>query len=155
MSRKAARFVHCTVSTTPPTISETTISMEELKLAIKQLKVGKRGGKDQSPNELFKGLQGKGLDALLGFFRGCLNTQTSPAQWREAQVVAIFKKGAADDPGNYRPISPLQTCYKLYAMIIANRLSDGLDEHIRELKYGFRSGRSTSEAICLVRRLQD
>ena len=139
---------------TPPTISETTISMEELKLAIKQLKVGKRGGKDQIPNELFKALQGKGLDALLELFRDCFNTQSSPAQWREAQVVAIFKKGAADDPGNYRRISLLQTCYKLYARIIANRLSDGLDEHIHELQYGFRRGRSASEAIYIVRRLQ-
>ena len=129
--------------------------MEELKLAIRQLKVGKRGGKDQIPNELFKVLQGKGLDALLGLFRGCFNTQSSPAQWREVQVVAIFQKGAADDPGNYRPISPLQTCYKLYAGIIANRLSDGLDEHIRGLQYDFRRGRSTSEAIYLVQRLQD
>ena len=129
--------------------------MEELKLAIKQLKVGKRGGKDQIPNELFKALRGKGLDALLELFRDCFNTQSSPAQWREAQVVALFKKGAADDPGNYRPISLLQTCYKLCARIIANRLSDGLDEHIRELQYGFRRGRSTSEAIYLVRRLQD
>ena len=127
--------------------------MEELKLAIKQLKVGKRCGKDRIPNELFKALQGKGLDALLELFHDCFDTQSSPAQWREAQVVAILRKSAADDPGNYRPISLLQTCYKLYARIIANRLSDGLDEHIRE--YGLRRGRSTSEAIYLVPRLQD
>ena len=72
--------------------------MEELKLAIKQLKVGKRGGKDQIPNEPFKALQWKGLDALLELFRDCFYTQSSSAQWREAQVVAIFTKGAADDP---------------------------------------------------------
>ena len=152
---QAANLSTAPVLTAPPTISETTISMEELKLAIKQLKVGKRCGKDRIPNELFKALQGKGLDALLELFRDCFATQSSPAQWREAQGVAILKKSAADDPGNYGPISLLQTCYKLNARIIANRLSDGLDEHIRELQYGFRRGRSTSEAISLVRRLQD
>ena len=72
-----------------------------------------------------------------------------------AQVVGIFKTGAADDPANYRPTSLLQTCYRLYARVIANRLSAGLDEHVRELQFGFRRGRSTSEAIYLVRRLQD
>ena len=71
-----------------------------------------------------------------------------------AQVVGIFKKGAADDPANYRPISLLQTYYKLYARVIANRLSAGLDEHVRELQFGFR-GCSTSEAIYLVRYFQD
>ena len=143
------------VLNTPPTISEATISMEEVRTAIKQTKSGKRGGKDQIPSEFFKALTGKGLEALLALFRQCFDTQSSPAQWNIAQVVAIFKKGDADDPSNYRPISLLQTCYKLYARIIANRLSEGLGDHIRELQYGFRRGRSTSEAIYLVRRLQD
>ena len=38
---------------------------------------------------------------------------------------------------------------------MANRLAEGLEEHIRELQFGFRKGRSTAEAIFLVRRLQD
>ena len=66
-----------------------------------------------------------------------------------------FQEGSATDPANYRPLSLLQTCYKLYARIIANRLTAGLDDRIRELQFGFRKGRSTSEAIYLVRRLQD
>ena len=139
----------------PPTISESTISMEELLLAIKQSKSGKRGGKDRLPNEFWKSLRGAGLEELLSFFKQCWDSEGSPEQWKLAQVVGVFKKGAADDPANYRPISLLQTCYKLYARIIANRLSAGLDSHIRELQYGFRQGRSTSEAIYLVRRLQD
>ena len=100
---------------TPPTISETTISMNEMKLAIKQTKAVKRGGKDQIPSELFKVLQGQDLDALLALFRQCFDTQSSPAQWKIAQVVATFKQGAADDPSNFRPSSLLQTCYKLHA----------------------------------------
>ena len=69
--------------------------------------------------------------------------------------MGIFKKGSASDPANYRSISLLQTCYKLYARISANRVSAGLDEHIRELQFGFRKGRSTAEATFLARRLQD
>ena len=43
----------------------------------------------------------------------------------------------------------------MYAYIITNRLIEGLDSPIRELQFGFRKGRSTAEAIFLVRRLQD
>ena len=70
-------------------------------------------------------------------------------------MVGIFKKGSAINPAIYRPISLLQTCYKLYARIIANRLSSGLDDRVRKLQFGFRKGRSTSEAIYVDRRLQD
>ena len=141
--------------TDAPTISEATISLEEVTLAIKQSKVGKRAGKDTIPNDFWKRLKGAGLLELVSLFRLCWETQSSPEQWKMAQVVGIFKKGSATDPANYRPISLLQTCYKLYARIIANRLTVGLDDKIRDLQFGFRKGRSTSEAIYLVRRLQD
>ena len=134
-----------------PTISSTA----ELITAISQTKTGKRGGKDAIPNELYKNLQGEGLVALLQLFRECWDKEQSPRQWKIAQVVAIFKKGNPASPANYRPISLLQSCYKLYARIVANRLAEGLEEHICELQFGFRKGRSTAEAIFLVRRLQD
>ena len=112
------------VLSTPPTISETTISLEEMQ------------ARTRFQMSFLKALKGKGLDALLALFRKCFDIQSSPVQWKLAQAVEIFKKGAADEPSNYRPISLLQTCYKLYARIIANRLSEGLDEHIRELQFG-------------------
>lgn len=140
---------------TVPTISEATISIEEVREAIRQSEAAKRAGKDNIPNDFWKQLEGRGLSALVSLFQVCWDSQTSPQQWKIAQVVGIFKKGAATDPANYRPISLLQTCYKLYARIIANRLAAGLGDKIRELQFGFRKGRSTSEAIYLVRRLQD
>ena len=46
-------------------ISSTTISMTENIMTIKQSKSGKRGGKDQIPNELLKNLQDEDLEVLL------------------------------------------------------------------------------------------
>eukprot|EP00969_Alexandrium_andersonii_P206479 9122418-Alexandrium_andersonii.AAC.1 len=47
-----------------------------------------------------------------------------PESWAEAQVVAIFKKGKASLPQNYRPISFLNCLYKIYARMVAVRLLD-------------------------------
>lgn len=138
-----------------PLVEEGPLTMTELVAAIKHLKTGKAAGKDGIPNEFWKHLSGPGLEALLNLFQCCWSGGASPASWRQAQVVGIFKKGSTGDPANYRPISLLQTCYKLYARILAARLSAGLDPHLRENQYGFRPGRSTSEAIFLIRRLQD
>ena len=75
--------------------------------------------------------------------------------WKQSQVIGIFKKGCESDPSICRPISLLQTCYKLYARMLASRLYAGLDPVLRDNQFGFIHGGSTSDAIFLVRRLQD
>ena len=129
-------------------------SMEELDAALKGTKRGKAPGPDQIPAELWKELdQGRG--ALLSFFNKCWAEASFPDQWRESTVVGIFKKGRADDPANYRPISLLGTAYKLFSKMVANRLLEGLEDRLRSTQYGFRRGRSTTEPMFILRRMQD
>ena len=46
----------------------------------------------------------------------------------QARVVLIFKKGNTSLYDNYRPISLLNTVYKIFASILQKRLAAGLDE---------------------------
>ena len=57
------------------------------------------------------------------------------------------------DPNNYQPISLLSTAYQLLARVLQQRLEKGLEPYLRDTQYGFRSGRSTSQPIHVVRRL--
>ena len=66
----------------------------------------------------------------------------------EANVVTLYKKGNVEDPANYRPISLLQSIYKIYAGMIKNRLADGIDERIWKLQFGFR-GKKAQHKQCL------
>ena len=75
-----------------------------------------------------------------------------PKQWDKAVVVAIFKKGDRLDPSNYRPIALLDTCYKLYARVLQRRIADAVDDSIRKTQYGFRKGRSTVNALFILRK---
>ena len=74
--------------------------------------------------------------------------------FHEARVVSLYKKGDSSKLENYRPISLLQTFYKIIAALIKNRLAQGLEQWIMNTQYGFRAGKSTSHAIFLARRLQ-
>jgi len=128
--------------------------MEELNEAISSAKAGKAPGLDQVPAEAWAALS-EGRHLLLKFFQRCWMEENFPREWRRAMVVGIFKKGAADAPANYRPISLLQTAYKLYGRILATRLQKSLDRALRNTQFGFRRGRSTAEPIFIVRRIQD
>ena len=78
-----------------------------------------------------------------------------PEELTEANVASIFKKGDTQNLANYRPISLLNTLYKIYASIIHDRISTKIDGYITETQYGFRKKRSTAHALYLARRIQD
>lgn len=47
--------------------------------------------------------------------------------WREGIISPIFKKGDRSKEKNYRGITLLNTAYKIYAMVLENRLSRELE----------------------------
>ena len=71
----------------------------------------------------------------------------------QARVVHLYKKGNTSDMANYRPISLLNTLYKIFASIIQNGLASGIDKHMLNTQYGFRKARSTQHAIHIIRRI--
>ena len=73
----------------------------------------------------------------------------------EANVVTLYKKGNVEDPSNCRPISLLQSIYKIYAGMIKNRLADAIDDRMWKLQFGFRGKKSTAQTMLICRRLQD
>ena len=78
-----------------------------------------------------------------------------PKEMLEARVVSIFKKGDASNMENYRPISLLNSLYKIYAAILQNRLQAGVDKFLQKTQYGFRKERGTRQAIHCIRRILD
>ena len=78
-----------------------------------------------------------------------------PEKATQARVVSLYKKGSPDNQGNYRPISLLNTSYKIIAAAIQRRLAKALDPLISKTQYGFRGNRSTIDAVFIARRLQE
>ena len=72
------------------------------------------------------------------------------AEWRETFFVLLPKTGNLDDPSNWRPIAVLWTCYKISARVIYNRLRGQLDAQQSEEQMGFRSRRSTTDALLVL-----
>lgn len=82
------------------------------------------------------------------FFQICYFTAYTPAKWRIAQTIPIYKKGEKQDPANYRPISLTSTFRKL----MEYGLKDTLYDHttIDTAQGGFKPQLcAVDQALCL------
>ena len=140
----------------PPDEDETPVTLRELQAGIAKLKRNKASGPDGVPNELFTLLDADGELKLLDMYNETLNSQTIPPSWTEATVVNIFKgKGKNTDIENYRPISLLNTTYKLFATMLQVRIASISDYKIRKTQFGLRAKRGTRQPLFILRRAME
>jgi len=67
-----------------------------------------------------------------------------PDDWCKAYATAIYKKGARQDPANYRPVSLTNICRKILENVIVSLTLCHLEQHkvLHDCQHGFRAKRS-------------
>ena len=85
-------------------------------------------------------------------FENILLTSLYPEKWKLAKVIPIFKKGDKQSTNNYRPISLLPTCGKIFEKNIFNNLYPYLNANnlITKNQSGFRPGDSTINQLLFL-----
>ena len=80
-----------------------------------------------------------------------------PTVWGQSKIVAILKPGKDSSiPKNYLPISLLCHAYKLYEIMILNRIAPTIEQRLIKEQAGFSSGKScTSQLLNLTQHIED
>ncbi|KAI5734013.1 hypothetical protein M8J77_001411 [Diaphorina citri] len=106
-------------------------------------------GIDSVPMSIIKRAAPYIAQPLAHIFSTSFQTNTFPFLFKLSTTIPIHKKGPLNDVNNYRPISLLISFSKLLEKIVALRLTCYLDHYnlLTEHQFGFRSGRSTSDAV--------
>ena len=86
-------------------ISSEHISKAEIRAAIRKLKNGKAGGKDEITAELLKVDIDTTVNWLADLFNTIWETETAPKTWKQGLIVKLPKKGDLTDCGNWRGIT--------------------------------------------------
>ena len=75
-----------------------------------------------------------------------------PHEWKKANVVPVHKKGNKQSLENYRPISLLPICSKIFERLIYNEMFTFLTENnlISPNKSGFRPGDSCVNQLLAI-----
>ncbi|KAH0820314.1 hypothetical protein GEV33_002477 [Tenebrio molitor] len=104
------------------------ITREELEQQLRKLKRKKAPGRDGIQNESWIYGTEREVDRLLEIMNGVWKGEGFPQEWKEGIICPIYKKGEKDTASNYRGITLLNTAYKLYAMIVEERLMKEMNE---------------------------
>ena len=62
-------------------------------------------------------------------FKNCISQGTFPDNWKKTNICPIHKKGDKQTVNNYRPVSVLRICGKIFERLIFNSLHQFLEEH--------------------------
>ena len=123
--------------------------------AINKLKANKAPGPDGAITELFKHLDADNIKTLTSCLNILWQTKQAPDDFTNAFIASLYKKGDHENPENYRPISLLNTTYKIFAFVLKIRLAPELEKHLHQTQFGFRKGRSTVDPLFCLRRITD
>ena len=111
-------------------------------------------GPDCIPIEVWKGLGDIAIVWLTKLFNLIFRANKMPEEWRRSILVPIFKnKGDVQSCTNYRGIKLMSHTMKLWERVIEHRLRRMTS--VTKNQFGFMPGRSTMEAIFLVRQLME
>jgi len=118
------------------------------------MKPGRALGPDGIPIEVWKCLGEAGVSWITKMFNKIIMTKRMPDEWRKSVLVPIYKnKRDIQCCSNYRGIKLMSHTMKLWERVIEHRLR--METNVFKNQFGFMPGRSTTEAIYLLRRLME
>ena len=108
------------------------------------LRDDKAAGADDLVPRFLNSIKHELVSPLVILFRKVLDEETVPRDWKEANIVPIFKGGQRSATSNYRPVSLTSQICKLFEAVVRDEVVEFLDKYnlIRDSQHGFRKGRS-------------
>ena len=130
------------------------ITIDMVKKAISQMKAGKAPGPSGIVVEMIWAAGDMGASMIRDLAAAIIRDGKVPSDWEQSFIVCLYKgKGDALERGNYRGLKLTEQVMK-----ILERIVDGLIRQlvsIDDSQFGFVPGRGTTDAIFVVRQLQE
>ena len=128
------------------------INEREVMEAIGGLKNGKSPGSDGIGAEWYKGYKNEVAPILVDVFQGMERTGKVQGRMGEGVISIIYeKKGSRLDLENYRPISLLNTDYKILTKVLANRIKRVIGNIVQTTQSYSIPGRDIAHTIATLR----
>ena len=105
------------------------------------------------PGEMLKANEPTAINILVSFYNNLQNNETIPKQWKTGVIMKIPKKGNLNKYSNWRGTTLLSMPYRVYYILILNRISKTIDKKLREIQSDFREKRSCIHHTFMLRNI--
>ena len=140
----------------PPCEKDDTLSLDDFEAGLRSLNENRAAGHDEvAPEYLKRG----GATLLHWLFTLMIRVWTFrcelPLIYRIGNIVPIPKKTNALSVDSSRPICLLTSIYKLYAILVFQKVCDRVKEFVSWTQAGFIRGRSRANNLWILRRVAE
>ena len=130
------------------------ITLEMITKAISKMASGKAAGPSGIVAEMLKPVGESGAIEVHHLIEDIISEGHIPTDWQESYIVNLYKgKGDALNRGNYRSLKLIDQVMKVLERVVESLIRQRVE--IDEMQCGFMSGRGTTDAIFIVRQLQE
>ena len=130
------------------------ITLEMITKAISKMASGKAAGPSGIVAEMLKPVGESGAIEVRHLTDDIISEGRIPTDWQESYIVNLYKgKGDALNRGNYRGLKLIDQVMKVLERVVESLIRQRVE--IDEMQCGFMSGRGTTDAIFIVRQLQE
>ena len=125
-----------------------------VKAALNKMKCGKAAGPSGIITEMLKAAGAKGIEFLRELIIAVVKHGKIPEDWEMSFILNLFKgKGDALNTGNYRGLKLTEHVMKVMEHLVGELIKELVN--IDEMQYAFVKGQGTTDAIFIIRQLQE
>ena len=148
-----------TTSTLPPLTRSTNLklsnvdfSVDDITKHINKLNINKAHGHDGIPVRIIKLCGNSVSKPLYIILKNCISKGYFPKKWKKANVIPVYKKKERNLIQNFRPVSLLPICGKIFEKIIFDSLYPYIfgNNFINDLQSGYRKGDSAVKQLISI-----
>ena len=130
------------------------ITLEMITKAIGKMASGKAAGPSGIVAEMLKPVGESGAIEVRHLIEDIISEGRIPTDWQESYIVNLYKgKGDALNRGNYRGLKLIDQVMKVLERVVESLIRQRVE--IDEIQCRFMSGHGTTDAIFIVRQLQE
>ena len=134
-------------------LGQVVVTPEVVANKINNMKENKSPGVDGIAPKILKETVEQMCTPLAHLFNMSLQEGIVPFEWKEANIIPLFKKGSRNKSVNYRPVSLTSVICKLLETIIRDHMTDFLIKHklINPSQHGFLKAKSClTNLLCFL-----